>query len=80
MGHLPGLIADLALILITGAVTTILFRRIKQPVVLGYIIAGFIVGPHISLTPSVADTENIETDRKSVVLGKSVYLGGGRVN
>ena len=61
MGHLPGLIADLALILITGAVTTILFRRIKQPVVLGYIIAGFIVGPHISLTPSVADTENIET-------------------
>ena len=61
MGHLPGLIADLALILITGAVTTILFRRIKQPVVLGYIIAGFIVGPYISLTPSVADTENIKT-------------------
>jgi CPA2 family monovalent cation:H+ antiporter-2 len=61
MGHLPGLIADLALILITGAITTILFKKIKQPLVLGYIIAGFIVGPHLSLTPSVADTENVKT-------------------
>lgn len=61
MGHLPSLIADLALILITGAITTLLFRKIKQPVVLGYIIAGFLVGPHLSLTPTVADTANIET-------------------
>ena len=55
------MIADLALILITGAITTILFKKIKQPLVLGYIIAGFIVGPHLSLTPSVADTENVKT-------------------
>ena len=41
MGHLPKLIEDLALILIAGAITTLLFRRIKQPLVLGYIIAGF---------------------------------------
>jgi monovalent cation:H+ antiporter-2, CPA2 family len=61
MGHLPGLIADLALILITGAITTILFRKIRQPLVLGYIIAGFLIGPHLSLTPTVADTENIKT-------------------
>jgi CPA2 family monovalent cation:H+ antiporter-2 len=61
MGHLPGLIADLALILITGAVTTILFRRIKQPLVLGYILAGFLISPHLSLTPTVADAENIKT-------------------
>lgn len=60
MGHLPSLIADLALILITGAITTLLFRRIKQPVVLGYIIAGFVVGPHLSLTPTVVDTHNVE--------------------
>lgn len=60
MGHLPGLIADLALILITGAITTILFRKIKQPLVLGYIIAGFLVGPHVSFTPTVTDNENIE--------------------
>ncbi len=61
MGHLPGLISDLALILITGAITTILFRKINQPLVLGYIIAGFIVGPHLSITPTVVDAENVET-------------------
>ncbi len=61
MGHLPKLIEDLALILIVAAVTTILFRKIKQPLVLGYIIAGFLVGPHLSITPTVADTANIET-------------------
>ncbi len=60
MGHLPDLIRDLALILITGAVTTLIFRKIKQPLVLGYIIAGFLVGPHFSLLPTVADTANIE--------------------
>lgn len=61
MGHLPGLITDLALILMTGAITTLLFRKIKQPLVLGYIIAGFIVGPYISFTPSVTDIDNVET-------------------
>lgn len=61
MGHLPKLIEDLALILIAGAITTLLFRRIKQPLVLGYIIAGFLVGPHLSLTPTVVDTENVKT-------------------
>lgn len=61
MGHLPKLIEDLALILIAAAITTLLFKRIKQPLVLGYIIAGFIVGPYLSLTPTVADTANIET-------------------
>jgi Kef-type K+ transport systems, membrane components len=61
MGHLPKLIEDLALILITGAITTLIFRRIRQPLVLGYIIAGFLVGPHLSITPTVADTENVET-------------------
>lgn len=61
MGHLPPLIQDLALILIAGAVTTLIFRRIKQPLVLGYIIAGFLVGPHFHLLPTVADTENIDT-------------------
>jgi monovalent cation:H+ antiporter-2, CPA2 family len=61
MGHLPKLIEDLALILIAAAITTLLFKRIKQPLVLGYIIAGFIVGPHLSLTPTVADTDNVKT-------------------
>ncbi len=61
MGHLPPLIQDLALILIAGAVTTLIFRRIRQPLVLGYIIAGFLVGPHFRALPTVVDTENIET-------------------
>jgi monovalent cation:H+ antiporter-2, CPA2 family len=59
MGHLPDLIRDLALILMTGAITTLIFRRIKQPLVLGYIIAGFLVGPHFHLLPTVADNENV---------------------
>ena len=59
MGHLPDLIRDLALILIAGAITTFIFRWIKQPLVLGYIIAGFLVGPHFHLLPTVADNENI---------------------
>lgn len=61
MGHLPDLIRDLALILMAGAVTTLVFRKIKQPLVLGYIIAGFLVGPHFKVFPTVADAENIET-------------------
>lgn len=60
MGHLPDLIRDLALILMAGAITTIIFKRIKQPLVLGYIIAGFLVGPYFNLFPTVADHENVE--------------------
>lgn len=61
MVHLPGLIQDLALILITGAIITLIFRKIKQPLVLGYIIAGFLIGPHFSMTPTIADNDNIKT-------------------
>ncbi|QEC53888.1 transporter (CPA2 family) [Anseongella ginsenosidimutans] len=61
MGHLPDLIRDLALILVAGAITTIIFRKIKQPLVLGYIIAGFLVGPHFELIPTVVDNANIKT-------------------
>lgn len=61
MGHLPKLIEDLALILMAGALVTLLFRRIKQPLVLGYILAGFLVGPHFHLTPTVADHQNVDT-------------------
>lgn len=54
------LIGDLALILMLGAVTTVLFKWLKQPVVLGYIVAGFIASPHFALVPSVTHGENIE--------------------
>ena len=59
MAHIPDLINDLALILISAGIVTILFKWLKQPVVLGYIIAGFLIGPHFNYLPSVADVENI---------------------
>lgn len=61
MGHLPALIHDLALILMVAAAVVLLFKRLKQPLVLGYIIAGFFVGPHFGLLPSVTDAENVKT-------------------
>ncbi|MFC4261719.1 cation:proton antiporter [Ferruginibacter yonginensis] len=61
MTHLPILITDLAIILATAAVTTILFKWLKQPLVLGYIIAGFIVGPYFHVFPTVSETKSIQT-------------------
>ncbi|HVI44034.1 MAG TPA: cation:proton antiporter [Chitinophaga sp.] len=59
--HVPQLIIDLALILGAAGIITLLFRRLKQPMVLGYIIAGFIVGPNFHLFPSINDGEGIKT-------------------
>lgn len=58
--HLPDLISDLALILIVAGITTVAFKKIRQPLVLGYIVAGFLTGPYITFIPTVADMENIE--------------------
>jgi monovalent cation:H+ antiporter-2, CPA2 family len=60
MDHIPDLITDLALILAAAAITSLIFKKIKQPQVLGYILAGFLVGPHFSLVPSVSDEANIK--------------------
>ena len=57
--HLPDLIADLGLILAAAGITTLIFKKIKQPLVLGYILAGLLVGPHLDFFPSVTDTKNI---------------------
>lgn len=57
---ITSLITDLAFILILGAVVTILFKWIKQPVVLGYIVAGFLASPNFEYLPSVNTAENIE--------------------
>jgi len=54
------LISDLALILIVAGVVTIVFKRLKQPLVLGYIVAGFLAGPHMPYMPTVHDTGSIE--------------------
>lgn len=61
MSSLPTLIADLALILICAGVMTLLFKKLKQPLVLGYVVAGFLASPHMPFTPSVMDTANIRT-------------------
>ena len=60
MSTLPALISDLALILIVAGAVTLIFKRLKQPLVLGYIVAGFLAGPHMDYTPSVADMPSIE--------------------
>ena len=59
MVHLPQLIYDLGLILAAAGITTLIFKKIKQPLVLGYILAGFLVGPHFSLIPTIADEKSI---------------------
>ena len=59
MSELEPLIADLALILICAGAMTLLFKRLKQPVVLGYIVAGFLASPNMSYMPSVTDLHGI---------------------
>lgn len=58
--NIEGLIGDLAFILILGAITTLLFKWMKQPVVLGYIVAGFLASPHFTYLPSVTTEANID--------------------
>lgn len=59
-GGLPDLIIDLTIILTAGGVTTLVFKKLKQPLVLGYILAGFLISPYVSLFPTVKETHNIE--------------------
>lgn len=61
MSHLAPLIADLALILICAGIMTLVFKKLKQPLVLGYVVAGFLASPHMVFTPSVMDTANVQT-------------------
>ena len=61
MSHLAPLISDLALILICAGIMTLVFKKLKQPLVLGYIVAGFLASPHFTFTPSVTDAESIKT-------------------
>ncbi len=60
MAELAPMIQDLALMLVVAGVVTIIFKRLKQPLVLGYIMAGFLVSPHMPYTASVADRENVQ--------------------
>ena len=61
MAELPELVKDLALILVVAETVTLLFKRLKQPLVLGYIVAGFIVSPQMPYTMSVIDRADVQT-------------------
>jgi CPA2 family monovalent cation:H+ antiporter-2 len=61
MKSLPELFSDLALILVTAGVTTVIFKRLKQPLVLGYIIAGLLIGPYVHWFPVINDHHSVET-------------------
>lgn len=59
--HLPRLIQDLGLMLLAAGFVVLIFKKIKQPLVLGYIIAGFLVGPNFHLFPTVVESTNVKT-------------------
>ena len=61
MESLPALFSDLALVLVTAGITTVIFKWLKQPVVLGYIIAGFLIGPNFEWFPVISDHTSVET-------------------
>ena len=61
MAEIPTIVVDLAQILVVASVVSIIFKKLKQPLVLGYIVAGFLVSTHMPYTRSVVDAENIET-------------------
>jgi Kef-type K+ transport systems, membrane components len=60
MNQINPLLSDLALILIVAGCVTLFFKKLKQPLVLGYIVAGVLSGPYISIFPTVQNVENIE--------------------
>jgi CPA2 family monovalent cation:H+ antiporter-2 len=58
--HLKPLISDLGLILMTAGIAVLIFKKLKQPLVLGYLIAGFLAGTHFDFFPSVKDVQSVE--------------------
>jgi monovalent cation:H+ antiporter-2, CPA2 family len=60
MSHLPQLVIDLSIILVAAGIISIVFKKLKQPLLLGYIVAGFLVGPHFDIFPTITETENIK--------------------
>ena len=54
------LVADLALILIAAGIFTVISKALKQPLILGYIVAGFLIGPHMSMFPGISGMESVE--------------------
>lgn len=75
MMHLPQLIRDLALILMTAGVAALLCRKLKQPVVLGYLVAGMLVGPHTNMIPSVVEMDAVKVWAELGIIFFLFHLG-----
>lgn len=61
MTHTEAFLKDLAIIMMAAGFITLVFHRFKQPVVLGYILAGIIIGPHTPPFPLISDRDTIQT-------------------
>lgn len=73
--HIPVLISDLAVMFITAGLITILFKKIKQPLVLGYILAGFLISSYFPFFPTVVDTDSITTWSEIGIIFLMFHLG-----
>ena len=73
--HIPVLITDLTYMMLTAGIITILFKKIKQPLILGYILAGFLMSPYFPLFMTVADTEAIHTWSEIGIIFLMYHLG-----
>jgi monovalent cation:H+ antiporter-2, CPA2 family len=73
--HSVAFLQDLAVVMIVAGLVTVLFHRLKQPVVLGYIIAGVIIGPHTPPFPLIHDEETIKTLSELGVILLMLSLG-----
>lgn len=60
MSEINPLLSDLALILMVAGIVTIIFKALKQPLVLGYIVAGMLTGPYITIIPTASNLESVE--------------------
>ena len=73
--HIPTLISDLAVMMLTAGIITIIFKKIKQPLILGYILAGFLISPYFPLFTTVVDTESISTWSEIGIIFLMFHLG-----
>lgn len=73
--HIPVLITDLTYMMLTAGIVMILFKKIRQPLILGYILAGFLISPYFPLFHTVVDTEAISTWSEIGIIFLMFHLG-----
>src|SRR5678815_1110816 len=73
--HTNVFLSDLATVMLAAGATTVLFRWLRQPVVLGYILAGLLIGPHLLPRPLIADQESIRTLAELGLIFLLFFLG-----